>query len=186
LEPFELEKPLTLQLGCVGSKSKINHGVNTRIHAAGRDVTTYLDIINIDHYDVILGTPFMAQNGVVLDFERREIRIGNMTLPCVSVGEERAMRAKRGKETHPQRLRDDWMYRIQDLTQPVPLELLPLRAINHKIPLIDENKTHRYHLPCCAEALKPQLLEKLQRYIQAGWWERKAVTEAAPLMCIPK
>jgi hypothetical protein len=50
-----------------------------------------------------------------------------------------------------------------------PSELLPLREINHRIPLIDEHKQYHYHLPQCPKAMKLQLMEKLQQYTDAGW-----------------
>jgi hypothetical protein len=34
--------------------------------------------------------------------------------------------------------------------------------------------------------MKPQLMEKLWQYINAGWWIPKTAPQAAPLLCIPK
>lgn len=34
--------------------------------------------------------------------------------------------------------------------------------------------------------MKPQLLEKIERYTKAGWWEHRAAPQAAPLLCIAK
>lgn len=34
--------------------------------------------------------------------------------------------------------------------------------------------------------MKPQLMEKLQHYVDVGWWIPKAVPQLAPLLCIPK
>lgn len=38
------------------------------------------------------------------------------------------------------RLRDQWIAEYSDLLGPIPLQLPPLREVNHTIPLIDENK----------------------------------------------
>jgi hypothetical protein len=38
----------------------------------------------------------------------------------------------------------------------VETELPPLRAINHKIPLIDENKTYPWRPSRCPQAFRPQ------------------------------
>ena len=84
------------------------------------------------------------------------------------------------------RLREAWQRSAQDIMCPVPLELPPMREVNHHIPLIDENKVEKYHLPRCPDALKPELLQKTNRYVEAGWWEMKTVSQAAPLLCIPK
>ncbi|KAI0699975.1 hypothetical protein BC835DRAFT_1412323 [Cytidiella melzeri] len=56
---FPLENPIGLQLGCVGSWSKINFGVQVALCMGGMSHETYLDVVNIDHYDMILGIPFL-------------------------------------------------------------------------------------------------------------------------------
>ena len=72
------------------------------------------------------------------------------------------------------------------MTEGVPEVLPPLREINHHIPLIDEDLVYRYHLPRCADAVKPTLMEKIQRYTNAKWWISASVPQAAPLLCIAK
>ena len=81
---------------------------------------------------------------------------------------------------------NNWLTKYADIVNSVPLELPPLRAINHHIPLISDNKQYHYHLPCCPDAMKPQLMEKLWQYIKVGWWIPKMASQAAPLLCIPK
>jgi hypothetical protein len=83
-------------------------------------------------------------------------------------------------------LRAGWLEKASDILTGVPERLLPFREINHKIPLIDENKKYNYHLPRCADSMKPQLIEKIQRYKSAGWWEEANVSQAALMLCIPK
>ncbi|KAJ7177667.1 hypothetical protein C8R46DRAFT_1212413 [Mycena filopes] len=83
-------------------------------------------------------------------------------------------------------LRAKWFAVCADLMGPIPLELPPLREINHEINLIDEKAVYNYHLPRCPEALRPELRAKIQRYTDAGWWEMTSVSQAAPLLCIPK
>ena len=51
-------------------------------------------------------------------------------------------------------------------------KLPPLQEVNHNIPLIDDNKHYAYQLPCCANALKQQLSDKIT---EAGWWVMKSV-----------
>ena len=34
--------------------------------------------------------------------------------------------------------------------------------------------------------MKPLLMEKIERYTNAGWWEMKNVHQAAPMLCILK
>ena len=45
---------------------------------------------------------------------------------------------------------------------------------------------YKYHLPKCPDAMKPQLLEKIERYTAAGWWQQVNTSQAAPLLCIAK
>jgi transposase InsO family protein len=84
------------------------------------------------------------------------------------------------------RLREQWFEKHADILGPIPLELPPLREVNHHIPLINEDMRYNYHLPRCPEALESELREKTNRYLSAGWWEMKAVYQAAPLLCVPK
>jgi hypothetical protein len=44
------------------------------------EVSQYFDIVNIDRYDVTLGTVFMRKHGIVLDFKRNQVRIGDKEL----------------------------------------------------------------------------------------------------------
>ena len=55
----KLEQPIGLQLACVGSKSTINYGTETTIAFGDTCVKEYLDVSNIDYYDVILRTLFL-------------------------------------------------------------------------------------------------------------------------------
>jgi len=47
--------------------------------------TEYVDVVNFDHYDMIIGTPFMRARKVILDFERNIIRIGDQEVPATKV-----------------------------------------------------------------------------------------------------
>ena len=84
------------------------------------------------------------------------------------------------------RLRQQWYEEFKDIFQGVKEELPPLREVNHEINLIDPDKKYSYRLPTCPTALRPQFYDKLNRYINAGWWKEQTATQAAPLMCIHK
>jgi Retroviral aspartyl protease len=87
----ELAKPVTLQLGCSGSWSKVNFTTVSSIEFASIDVDMYLDIANLDKYDTILGTPFMRKHGISLDFKTQEIIIcGKLCIPALPEGEGEA------------------------------------------------------------------------------------------------
>ena len=83
-------------------------------------------------------------------------------------------------------LRAKWVENASDILTGAPPVLPPLREVNHQIPLIDEDKRYKYHLPRCPDSLKSQLSDKIQRYTSAGWWEETNVSQAAPMMCVPK
>ena len=73
---FPLAQQLTLQLGCVGSRSCITHGANAQMRIGAFNAQLYFDIANIDRYDCILGIPFLWQNAVIVDFSRQVLCIG--------------------------------------------------------------------------------------------------------------
>ena len=83
---FALEKPIALQLACIGSQLMINYGTHATIKIGRKVVEEYFDIANVDHYDVILGTPFLRKMGIVLDFRSPGMAwIGNEVIPTGKV-----------------------------------------------------------------------------------------------------
>ena len=84
------------------------------------------------------------------------------------------------------RLRAHWLEEIRDITGPIPLQLPPFREVNHCIPFIDPSKPIKHRYSKCLDSLRLQLMEKIDRYMAAGWWEEKNVPQALPLLCIPK
>ncbi|KAH8113699.1 hypothetical protein DFH11DRAFT_1460563, partial [Phellopilus nigrolimitatus] len=76
VQHFNLEQPMALQLGVKGSRARINYGVRSTLSIGSQTFPNcYLDVANIDKYDLILGTPFMAENEVQLNIRERDIRI---------------------------------------------------------------------------------------------------------------
>ena len=75
IEPFPLDKPIGIQLAVTGSKSVINYGTNATRKYEGRELKEYLDIINIDYYDAILGTPFLRKHKVIINFMNNCLRL---------------------------------------------------------------------------------------------------------------
>ena len=68
IKTFALEKPIALQLACIGSQSMINYGTHATIKLGCKVVKEYFNIANVECYDTILGTPFLRKMGIVLDF----------------------------------------------------------------------------------------------------------------------
>src|ERR1700691_540310 len=83
----ELDKPVTLQLGCSGSRLKVNF-TEAKVELASINIGTYLDIANLDKYNSILGTLFLRKHGISLDFEIQEIMIcRKLHIPTLIEGE---------------------------------------------------------------------------------------------------
>ena len=72
---FLLDKPIGIQLAVTGSKSVINYSANTTIKYEGRELKEYFNIINIDYYNAILGTPFLRKHKVMIDFMNNCLRL---------------------------------------------------------------------------------------------------------------
>lgn len=83
-----LDEQVTLQLGCVGSKSKINFGTKVPVHIGTVAEDVYFDIVNLDRYDCVIGTPFMNKHGVCLNFGKRTIKVGREEIRGYTIAEE--------------------------------------------------------------------------------------------------
>ena len=90
---FPLEQQLTLQLGCVGSRSHITHGAHAQMRIGAFDAQLYFDVANINHYNCILGIPFLWQNAVIADFGRQVLCIGRGDVPMIQDSETMTVRA---------------------------------------------------------------------------------------------
>src|SRR6266481_4520791 len=93
IKTFKLECPIGLQLTCMGSKSTINYGAHSSIAFGTKCINEYFNVANIDHYEVILGTPFLRRLGITLDFSGQgAICLGthevSRNLPLTPVDEE--------------------------------------------------------------------------------------------------
>ena len=86
IKMFALEKPIALQVACISIRSMINYGTHMTIKIGCKVVKEYFDITNIEHYDVILGTPFLRKMGIVLDFRSPGMaQIDNEVIPTRKV-----------------------------------------------------------------------------------------------------
>jgi hypothetical protein len=69
----ELTDPYVLQLGMVGSHSTIKYRTDVTVSVDSEQISTYVDIANFDHYEMIIGIPFMRRNKVIIDFGMDEV-----------------------------------------------------------------------------------------------------------------
>ncbi|KAG6894327.1 hypothetical protein C0995_014576 [Termitomyces sp. Mi166 len=79
----------------------------------------------------------------------------------VDVGKDKL--CKLSEDDFP-RLHQAWQQEFADIVNGTKEELPPWREVNHEINLIDESR----------------------QYLNAKWWEPRAATQAASLLCIPK
>jgi Retroviral aspartyl protease len=145
VKKIPLEKPLTIQLAVQGSRSKVNYGVMARLQYQEIDHERYFNVINLQNYDLILGTPFLYQHKVMVGLNSPRIVIGSrdpveMKGPQVSVLELCAAEVF-GESLERARIH---LHELAKLlcSQAGATALPPLRAINHAIPLIDEKKVY--------------------------------------------
>jgi len=74
----------------------INYGSRTCLELGPIiDSNTYLDVVNIDRYDMIIGTPFMCKHKLVLDFDHNTLSIRGTQLTMMTSGQEDLMLAKK-------------------------------------------------------------------------------------------
>ncbi|KAJ7178686.1 hypothetical protein C8R43DRAFT_871399 [Mycena crocata] len=89
---IKLTEQVTLQLGCVGSRSRINYGTRVPINFGGIKGYTYFDQVNLDRYDGIIGTPILNRHKVVMDFGNRTITYPNgKVIKALTILEEAAL-----------------------------------------------------------------------------------------------
>jgi hypothetical protein len=83
LEIFELENLITLHLGYVGSQSKINFGAYRKITMGLINAVKYFNIVNIDHFDGIVGVMFLCKHCISLDFAFEKVYVDGIEIPIL-------------------------------------------------------------------------------------------------------
>ncbi|KAF8219909.1 DNA/RNA polymerase [Tricholoma matsutake] len=189
LKAHKLEELVPLQLGTVGSCSKINFGLFTDFGIGEIKNTHYFDVVNINRYDAILGTVFMRKHGIVLDFESDKVCVNDLNDILFAICKDRADKARSkgplSKKDLP-RLQEEWKQSCQDILNGVPDKLPPLREINHHIPLVEEKRKYNYYFPKCPNSMRKPLAEIIAKYCKAGWWRPAHTEQATPMLVVPK
>ncbi|KIJ10563.1 hypothetical protein PAXINDRAFT_37646, partial [Paxillus involutus ATCC 200175] len=131
------------------------------------------NIINLQNYDLILGTPFLFQHQVMVGFNESKVVVGSdLALPIQ--GAQVQVLESRAADILKDQL-DAVRKHLQALAKPLCAKasktgLPPLRAINHTIPLIDPSKIYPWRPSQCPEALRPQWTDKRKAYLASGRW----------------
>ncbi|KZT19250.1 hypothetical protein NEOLEDRAFT_1078265 [Neolentinus lepideus HHB14362 ss-1] len=84
---FELRNPTSLQLGTVGSRSKVNYGTRLKLSVGGQTVDHYFDVVNIDHYNIVIGTPFLRASRTIMNFKDNTLSVFRKIVPSPPKGE---------------------------------------------------------------------------------------------------
>ena len=128
-----------------GSRSKVNAQATIDLQYQTISETRTFDIVNLSHYDLILGTPWMYQHQVCLGFNPARVVIGSdVALPMKSGIDTKLMASRISlQEQAVNEAREELKRYAEPLCKEMQeTGLPPLRDINHTIPLIDEKKTY--------------------------------------------
>jgi len=99
----ELEKPIVVQLAVQGSQSKVNYGARARLQYQTIDEDRHFDVINLQNYDLVLGTLFMFQHKILMGLNPSRVVVGSArALPMK--GEEVTTLESRVSEIHHENL----------------------------------------------------------------------------------
>ena len=189
IEKESLSVPLALQLAVQGSRSKVNSVVTAQFQYQDINEKRTFDVINLNNYDLILGTPFMYQHQICIGFNPARVIVGSnepqqlkkgddtkLMVNAVSIEDQRVEEA--GEELR--------RYAAPLCKDMADTDLPPLRDINHTIPLIDEEKTYQWRPSRCPEMFREQWSEKRDAYIKTGRWKVTSARNTVPMLLIPK
>ena len=189
LTKVKLKKPLALQLAVQGSCSKVNWGVHGEFRYQGISGKRYFDVANLSNYDLILGTPWLFQHRVTVGLNPACVVVGSDE-PLPIRGDDVARIASRAVELLEENLekaRAELVEYARDLCKELDeTDLPPFRAINHEIPLIDENKIYPWRPSRCPEVFRQQWAEKKNAYLRSGRWRVSSARNTVPMMFIAK
>ncbi|KAI0071198.1 hypothetical protein K474DRAFT_1583413, partial [Panus rudis PR-1116 ss-1] len=86
-DEFQFPRSVKVQLATKGSHTALARGTYAQCRFGPVDTTHYFDISNIDHYDCVLGMPFLAKHDVVLRPRNRLIEVGEkFSMPAIEEG----------------------------------------------------------------------------------------------------
>ena len=184
-----LDSPLALHLAVQGSRSKVNARATVNLKYQEINESRTLDIINLNNYDVILGTPWMYQHEVCLGFNPARVVIGRDVAGPLKAGPDTKLMVSMltPEEREIEAAREELRQYADPICREVwETDLPPFRAINHTIPLIDESKIYSWRPSKCPEKFRDQWAEKRDAYLKSGRWEITASGNTVPMLLIPK
>jgi hypothetical protein len=184
-----LDVPLALQLAVQGSRSRVNTVATVQLQYQNIKENRTFDVINLNNYDLILGTPWMHQHQICIGFNPARVVIGSdEPLPLKAGDDTKLMVHTLSPDDQKIGIAREELRQYADpLCKEVSeTELPPLRVINHSIPLIDDSKTYQWRPSRCPEAFRAQWAEKRDAYVKSGRWKITSAGNTVPMLLIPK
>ena len=184
-----LKSLLNLQPAVSGSHSKVKATVTARVDYQDIHGDRTFDVINLDSYDMILGTPFLYQHQVLLGFNPAQVTVrSNVSLPirgaqAIMIESWATEALKDWVDSYRAEL---WDYAKDICKDTVETPLPPLRAINHVIPLITDNCVYAWRPSKCPKPLRPLWWGKRDDYLKTGCWQFHSGTNAVPMLMLKK
>jgi len=168
---MHLAKPPPCHLAASGSRMMITCGVEADLQYQDKAERHHFDVINLESYNVILGTPFLYEHKILIGFNPVWVIIGSTPITSMNgpdVVEISSLAAKLFEEDLD-KIRNQLRHEAEDLCKSAEETLLPtLRTINHRIPLKDENKMYQWQPSRCPEALKHLWQAKRDSYLKTS------------------
>lgn len=147
IKAFELEKPIPVHLAVQGSRAMINTGCRATVEYQRVKTDRYFDVVNLLNYNIIPGTPFLYQHKVSFSFNPTTVVIGSSQALQIEGKNMRILQSHAADvlEDQLEAAREE----LRQYAAPICKEasdspLPPLRAINHRIPLVDEEKVYSW------------------------------------------
>jgi hypothetical protein len=157
-----------------------------RLQYQGIDECCTFDIINLNSYDLILGTSWMQQHHLCLGFNPVRVIIGSDEPIPLKAGNDTKLlvNALSPEDQSIKDAQEELRLYAEPLCKEVSETDLPLfRVINH---FIDEKKTYPWRPSKCPEAFRAQWAEKSNTYIKSGRWKITSARNTVPMFLIPK
>ncbi|CAG7852966.1 Transposon Ty3-I Gag-Pol polyprotein AltName: Full=Gag3-Pol3; AltName: Full=Transposon Ty3-2 TYA-TYB polyprotein; Contains: RecName: Full=Capsid protein; Short=CA; AltName: Full=p24; Contains: RecName: Full=Spacer peptide p3; Contains: RecName: Full=Nucleocapsid protein p11; Short=NC; Contains: RecName: Full=Ty3 protease; Short=PR; AltName: Full=p16; Contains: RecName: Full=Spacer peptide J; Contains: RecName: Full=Reverse transcriptase/ribonuclease H; Short=RT; Short=RT-RH; AltName: Full=p55; Contains: Re len=188
--PYDnLEVPLSVQLAVRGSRGKINATATVKLQYEEISESRRFDVMNIDSYDIILGTPFLFQHQALVGFNPTRFAFESVKSKPIQ-GDDTARissQAARILDKNLERVREMMRLEAADLCKSADeTPLPPYRVVNHRIPLKDESIQLLYIPSRCPQAFQEQWERKRDTYLRTGRWKYATGSSAVPMLFIPK
>jgi len=184
-----LDKPLPLQLAVSGSRGKVKPQATANLQYQMINEQRVFDIINVDSYDLILGTPFLFQHQVLLGMNPSQVNIRSAESLPIRGAQTLVLESRLTKIEiiRISALRDELRDYATDICkEAIETPLPPFRVINHVIPIIDEHKVYSWRPSKCPEPLKPLWRQKRDDYLASGRWQFRSGQNAVLMLMLYK